>query len=471
MRAHFERGEAMIERWFGPRAAGSDVRTEVVAGITTFLTMSYIIFVQPAVLSGAMFDAPTGMDFGAVTAATCLSAALASLLMGLYANYPIAQAPGMGQNFFFVFSILPAVAATGHPQPWRVALGVIFISGVLFLLVSLTGLREALVHALSPSMKSALGAGIGLFIAFIGLQNAGVVRADSGTGVSLNPSFTSPDHLVFFFGLAVAAALHVRRVRGSLLWAIVASFGLSLVWWAWGTAPADSMLATRFAPGGGIVSAPPSLGPTFLQMDLWAALAPSLIPLVILVLFMDVFDTLGTLVAVSQEAGLLHEGRLARGRRAMLSDAVGTVAGAGLGTSTVTSYIESAAGVEQGGRTGLVAVVVGLLFVAALPLTPLIAMVGSYPPVTAPALVIVGALMMRAVARVEWNDPTESIPAFLTFAGIPFTYSIADGLAIGLISYPVLKVAAGRVADLRRSQVVLAIVLALYFVVFRSQLP
>lgn len=461
----------MLERRFGLSAAGTDVRTEVLAGVTTFLTMSYIVFVQPAVLSGSLVGQETGIDFGAVTVATCLSAALASALMGLLANYPIAQAPGMGQNFFFVFSILPAAAATGHPEPWRAALGVIFVSGVLFLALSVSGAREHLVRALSPSMKSALGAGIGLFIAFIGLQNAGVIRPDPGTGVSLAPDFTSPDHLLFFVGLAVASVLLVRRVRGALLWSIVATFGGALLWHSLGAPPADSMLATRFAPTTDLVSAPPSLAPTWLAMDPRAALAPALLPLVVLVLFMDLFDTLGTLVAVSQEAGLLKDGELERGRSAMVSDAVGTVAGAAMGTSTVTSYIESAAGVEQGGRTGLVAVVVAILFLAALPLTPLIAMVGSYPPITAPALVIVGALMIRAVRRVDWQDATEGIPAFLTLAGIPLTYSIADGLALGLVAYPAIKLGAGRGRELAWSQLLLAAALVAYFLLFRSQLP
>lgn len=459
----------MLERTFDLEAHGTTVGTEILAGLTTFLTMSYIIFVQPAVLSGSMFGIETGLDFGAVTVATCLAAALASAVMGLYARYPIAQAPGMGQNFFFVFSILPAAAATGHPEPWRAALGVIFVSGVLFLLISVTGVRSQLMDALSDSMKSALGAGIGLFIAFIGLQNAGLVVPDPGTGVAMNPDFRSPDLVVFFFGLAIASVLYIRRVPGSLLWGIGGSLGLAAGFRTMGHAPAGSMLQERFRFAEGLVGAPPSLEPTLLKMDVLAALLPALLPLVILVLFMDVFDTLGTLVAVSQAAGLLREGRLQRGRRALLSDAVGTVAGAAMGTSTVTSYIESAAGTEQGGRTGLVSVVVAVLFLAALPLSPVIAMVGSYPPVTAPALVVVGALMMRSAARVEWQDASEAIPAFLTFAGIPFTYSIADGLALGLVAYPVAKIAAGQRQELQPSQVVLALILIVYFVLFRTQ--
>lgn len=460
----------MLERYFSLRERGSDVRTEVLAGVTTFLTMSYIVFVQPAVLSGAILGIDTGMDFGAVTVATCLAAALATGLMGLYANYPVAQAPGMGQNFFFVLSVLPAAAAAGHPEPWRAGLGVIFVSGVLFLIISVTGLRAQLVDALSESMKSALAAGIGLFIAFIGLQNAGLVLPDPGTAVRLNPAFDSPDLLVFFVGLATAGVLQVRGVRGSLLWGMGAALALTVSLHWWGYAPAGSMLAERFAPADRLLAAPPSILPTLLGMDVLAALTPALLPMIVLVLFMDVFDTLGTLVAVSRAAGLMPGGHLERSERALLSDAVGTVAGAALGTSTVTSYVESAAGVEQGGRTGLTAVVVAALFLAALPLTPLIAMVGSYPPITAPALVVVGALMMSSVARVAWDDVSESLPAFLTFAGIPLSYSIADGLALGLIAYPVMKLAAGRGGELRWSQHALAALLVVYFVAFRSQL-
>jgi AGZA family xanthine/uracil permease-like MFS transporter len=462
----------MLDRIFRLREMGTDPRTEVLAGVTTFLTMSYIVFVQPAVLSGAMFDTPTGMDFGAVTAATCIAAAIASALMGLYARYPIAQAPGMGQNFFFVFSILPAAAAAGHPEPWKAALGVIMASGILFLALSLSGARERLIDILSPSMKSALGAGIGLFIAFIGLQNAGVILRDPGTAVRLNPDFTSPDMVIFFVALLVTMTLLVRKVPGALLYGMGLALAMALAGRAVLPAAAidGSQLATRFAPATAIVSTPPSPAPTLLAFDLFAALTPALLPLVILVLFMDVFDTLGTLVAVTQEADLLVDGRLPRADRALMSDAVGTVAGAALGTSTVTSFIESAAGVEQGGRTGLVAVVVAILFLAALPFAPLIAMVGSYAPITAPALVVVGALMLRAAGRIAWQDMSEAFPAFLTVVGIPLTYSIADGLALGLIAYPIARAAAGRGRELDWLSVALAALLLAYFLFLRSSL-
>ncbi len=466
----------MLERFFELEAAGTSVRTELVAGATTFLTMAYIIFVQPAVLSGALTGTPTGMDFGAVTVATCLAAALATGVMGLYARFPVAQAPGMGQNFFFVLSIIPAAAATGHPEPWRAALGVIFVAGVLFLLLSLLGVRQLMIDALSPSMKSAIGAGIGIFIAFIGLQNAAVVVRDPGTAVSLTSALDSPDSLLFFFGLAVTAILYARRVPAALLLGMFSTLAAALVTRALLAAspvagpPATSMLMTRFEVADRLTAVPPSIVPTLLQLDVAAALSWDLLPLVVLVLFMDMFDTIGTLVAVAQRARLMRGDRLLRSGRAFLSDAIGTVAGAALGTSTVTSYVESAAGVEQGGRTGLTAVVAAGLFLLALPLTPLIAMIGSYPPITAPVLLIVGALMMRCVTSIEWDDATEALPAFLTVIGIPLTYSIADGIAMGLIAYPIIKLSSGRAREANWMSRLLALILVAYFVLLRPQI-
>ncbi len=461
---------------FELKAAGTSVRTEIVAGSTTFLTMAYIIFVQPAVLSGALTGTPTGMDFGAVTVATCLAAALATGIMGLYARFPVAQAPGMGQNFFFVLSIIPAAAAAGHPEPWRAALGVIFVAGVLFLILSVLGIRQLMIDALSASMKSAIGAGIGVFIAFVGLQNASVVVRDPGTAVSLTARLDSPDSLLFFFGLGVTSILYARRVPAALLLGMASTLIAALATRALlaiapdGGAPATSMLMTRFEIADQLMAMPPSIAPTFLRLDVAAALSWELLPLVILVLFMDMFDTIGTLVAVAQRARLMRGDRLLRSGRALLSDAIGTVAGAALGTSTVTSYVESAAGVEQGGRTGLTAVVAAGLFLVALPLTPLIAMIGSYPPITAPVLVIVGALMMRSAATIEWDDATEALPAFLTLIGIPLTYSIADGIALGLIAYPILKLSTGRGHEANWMSRLLAVVLAGYFVLLRPQI-
>ncbi|HEX5043593.1 MAG TPA: NCS2 family permease [Candidatus Polarisedimenticolaceae bacterium] len=471
------KSSAILERLFALRRSGTDVRTEVLAGLTTFLTMAYILFVQPAVLSGALFGTPTGMDFGAVAAATAISAAVASAVMALYARYPIAQAPGMGENFFFVLTAIPAAAAAGHPEPWRAALGMVFLSGVLFLTLSFFGVRERILDALSPSLRGAIAAGIGLFIAFIGLQNTGVIVRDPGSAVRLNPSLLSPDLLVFGVGLVTAVGLHARRLRGALVAGIAAALATSLALRAGAAllpalsgceAMRTSMLLTRFAPSARMVSLPPSLTPTFLKMDVAAALSPALLPLMLVFLFMVLFDTVGTLVGVSQRAGMLVDGKLPRARQALASDAIGTMAGAALGTSTVTSYIESAAGVAQGGRTGLTALTVAFLFLGSLFFTPLVAMVGSYPPVTAPALVLVGALMMGASREIAWEDPTEAVPAFAVLAGIPLTYSIADGLALGFLAYPAIKLLAGRGREVPALLHVLGVVLALYLVLVRG---
>ena len=470
----------MLERFFRLCDHGTTVRTELMAGVTTFLTMSYIIFVQPAVLSGVMFGQPTGMDFGAVTTATCLAAALASAIMGLYARYPIAQAPGMGENFFFVFTAIPVAAAAGAAVPWAAALGAVFISGVLFLLVSLVGAREAVMNAISPSMRHAIAGGIGLFIAFIGLQNAGLIVKDPGTAVRLNPHFASPDLVVFFVGLLVAGGLHARRVRGSILWGILAGGALAAAMKlllplagpeiAGAPLVAQSGLVTRFEIAEQLVAPPPSLEPTLFQMDLRGALSLAMMPIVAIFLFMVFFDTVGTLVGVAQQAGLMRDDRLPRARQAFVSDAVGTVAGACLGTSTVTSYIESATGVEQGGRTGLTAVTVAGLFLLALFFSPVVEMLGGYAPVTAPALVLVGGMMLRNVRHIDWDDYTELLPAFLVLLGIPLSYSIADGLALGFIAYPLLKLLAGRAGEVRRVAWLVAALLLGYFVFVRSAL-
>ena len=470
----------MLERLFRLSQNQTSARTEVLAGVTTFLTMAYIIFVQPAVLSGKMFGRPTGMDFDAVMAATCLSAALATAIMAMYARYPIAQAPGMGENFFFVFSAVPAAAAAGFANAWEVALGTVFISGVLFLLLSLVGLREMIFNAVSPSLKNGIAAGIGLFIAFIGLQNGGLILKDPGTAVKMNAHFASPDLLIFFAGLLLTAVLHVRKVRGSILWGIVGATALAVAFKlglphlpaAIAASPEvkGSMLTKQFQFAKSIVAAPPSLAPTFLRIDLAHAVTPAMLPLVFVFLFMLVFDAIGTLIGVCEQAGFIQDNKLPRAKQAMLSDAVGTVAGAALGTSTVTSFIESAAGVEEGGRTGLTGLVVAAFFLLALFFSPLIAMVGSYPPITAPALVLVGAMMIQNVTKVDWKDYSESVPAFLTMIGIPLSFSIADGLALGFISYPVIKLLSGKGRDVVWLTYALAIVLVAYFVFVRSRM-
>jgi len=469
----------MFERLFKLSDNNTTVRTEIMAGLVTFLTMSYIIVVQPLVLSGRMFGFETGMDFGSIMTATCVAAALATAIMALYARYPIAQAPGMGENFVFVFSVLPAAAAAGFSNGWQVALGVVFISGVLFLLLSLAGIREMIIDAVSPSMKNAMAVGIGLFIAFIGLQNSGLIVDSPGTLVTLNTQFASPDTIVFFFGLFLTGGLLVLGMRGSILWGILGAtifsvavrFGLNAF-----PATANASLVTgsklmnSFTPATELMAMPPSIAPTFFKMDLRSAFSLSMIPFIILFLFMDVFDTIGTLVGVSERAGFIKDNKLPRANRAMLSDAVGTVAGACLGTSTVTSFIESAAGVERGGRTGLTSLTTALLFLLALFFSPIVNMIGSYAAITAPALVVVGAMMVQSVRRIDWDDYSESIPCFATMLGIPLTYSIADGLALGFISYPIIKLIGGKGKEVKWLMYVLAVVLLAYFIFIRARI-
>jgi AGZA family xanthine/uracil permease-like MFS transporter len=470
-----------FERTFEPRAAGSHPRRETLAGVTTFLTMSYIIFVQPAVLSGRMFGFESGMDFGALTTATCLSAAFATALMAFWARYPIALAPGMGSNFFFILTVVPAATAAGYGAGWQTALGVIFISGVLFLLLTLSGLRQRLMDAVSPDLKNGIAVGIGVFIAFVGLQNAGLIVTHPATAVTLNTAFESPDLIVFFFGLLLTAALHERNIPGAILWGIVASTALSLALYyglpllppalAESEVVQNSQLMTRFAAdslAAGPLSLPPSLAPTFMAMDLVGALSVAMIPYIVIFLFIDVFDTMGTMVAVTEQGGFVKNNRLERGNQVFLADSVGTLAGAALGTSTVTSYIESITGISQGGRTGLASLVTAACFLLALFFSPVISMVGSYSPITSPALVVVGSMMLQNVKRIRLDDYSESIPAFIIILGIPFSYSIADGIALGFISYPVVKLLGGRGREVSPLLYGLGILLVLYFLFLRE---
>ena len=409
---------------------GTSVRTEVLAGTTTFLTLAYIIFVQPTLL------ASVGMDFGAVFVATCVASAAATLMMAFFANYPIAVAPAMGHNFYFAFVVI-----VGMEVPWQVALGAVAIAGLVFVLTAGFGLRERLITAIPAALKHAIAVGIGLLIAMVGLQWAGIIVDSPGTLVTLG-SLTELPVAIALSGFAVAAALTVRGVRGAILVGILVSAGGS---WAWGLSSFQ-----------GIASAPPSIAPTLLQLDLVGALRPDMVAVVFVFFFLALFDSVGTLVGVAEQAGLMRDGTLPRARGALMADAAGTVVGAGLGTSTVTAYIESAAGVAAGGRTGLSAVVVAALFLAALFFSPLVSMIGggyqtaagtTLYPVVAPALILVGTMMMKGVRLIAWEDATESIPAFLTIIIMPLTVSITDGIAFGFISYAVLKTVAGRAGE------------------------
>jgi len=415
-------GKRMLNRWFRLAELGTDVRTEVLAGATTFMTMAYIIVVQPTVLQAA------GMDFGAVVVATCLSSALATVLMAFLANYPIALAPAMGHNFFFAYTVI-----LGMKVPWEIALGAVFIAGSLFIILSLYGLREAIIHAVPESLQHAIAVGIGLLIGLIGLQWSGIVVDAPGTLVGLGDLRRSPV-LLALFGVGTVALLMVLKVKGAILWGMAASALVGLV---------SGLLQFQ-----GLVSRPPSLAPVFLRLDIAGALDPGLATVIFVFLILALFDTAGTLIGVSRQAGLLKDGKLPRARQALLADAMGTAGGALLGTSTVTCYIESAAGVAAGGRSGLANLVTAALFLASLFFFPLVRMVGGgyqvggalLYPVTAPALIVVGSLMVKNVREIPWDDPSEAIPAFLTMIMMPMTFSISDGIAFGFISFVFLKV-------------------------------
>lgn len=480
----------MLDRIFRLSENNTTVRTELLAGLTTFLTMAYIIVMQPMVLSGRLSGIDTEMNFGAVTAATCIAAALASAIMGLYGRYPIAQAPGMGENFFFVLGMLPAAAlmiaeqvkagkiVAGSTTPWQVGLGVVFYSGIIFLLLSMFGVREKIMNAISPSMRNGIAVGIGLFIVLLGMESATVLLKSSDTGWKLNTHFASPDLIVFFFGLLITAALHARRVRGSIIIGVFATtvlaaglkYGLPYLghWAADSAIVQNSMLMKQFALASGLIAAPPSIQPTLWKLDLVSPLSWTMAPFILIFLFMVLFDTIGTLVGVAEQASLIRDDRLPRARQALMSDAIGTVAGAALGTSTVTSFIESAAGVEQGGRTGLTAVCTAMLFLLALFFSPIIDMIGSYRVITAPALIVVGAMMMRNVTKIDWDNYAECLPAFLAIAGIPLCYSIADGLALSFIAYPFVKLLSGQGRDVKWLSYAMAAVLVTYFIAVRA---
>ena len=420
----------MLERLFHLSQNRTTVRTEVVAGVTTFLTMAYIIFVQPTVLQAA------GMDAGAVLVATCVASGIATILMALLANYPIAVAPAMGHNFFFAYTVV-----AGMKIPWQVALGAVAIAGLVFILTAGIGLRERLITAIPDSLKHGIAVGIGLLIALIGLEWGGIVVASPGTLVTLG-DLKSPPALLTLFGLFVMAALLARRVRGALLLGILASTAVGL--------------ATGLVAYHGVFGAPPSIAPTFGKLDIVGAFAPAMIPVILVFFFLALFDSVGTLVGVAHQAGLMRDGTLPRARQALLADAIGTVAGAVLGTSTVTAYIESSTGVAAGGRTGLANIVTALLFFLSIFCFPLVQMIGGgyapgtglvLYPVVAPALILVGTMMMRGVRTIDWDDSTEAIPAFLTIVMMPLTVSITDGIAFGFIAYAALKIATGRARD------------------------
>jgi AGZA family xanthine/uracil permease-like MFS transporter len=440
----------MFEKLFKLQEKESSIRVEVLGGLTTFLTMAYIIFVNPAILSTDFAGNPTGLSLEAAMMATCLASFVATVLMGLYANFPIAQAPGMGENFFFV-TVVMALTAMGVADSWKVTLGITLIAGIIFLILSLFRFRKAVIDAVSPSLKNGIAVGIGLFIAFIGFQNGQVIQASQGTLVQFNKNLLQTESIIFFVGLLFTAALMVRRIRGAIIWGILLTTVISIV-----------AGKVQYA---GIIGLPHDHA--LFEFDLIGALKFAYIPFIVVFLFMDMFDTTGTLIGVGEQMGIMKENKLPGANRALVSDAVGTIVGSCSGTSTVTSFIESVVGVQYGARTGLASVVTGLLFLVALFFTPIVGMIGRYLPITAPALVIVGAMMMQNVRKIDWKDYSEALPAFLMVLGIPLSYSIHDGLAMGFIAYPIIKLLAGRGREINWLTGLVAVVFVLRYALFK----
>lgn len=418
----------MLEKFFQIKEHSTSIRTEVLAGITTFLTMSYIIFVNPEILS------TTGMDRNAVFAATCLAAALGSLIMALVANWPIGMAPGMGLNAFFAFTV---VGAMGYS--WEQALGAVFISGIIFMILTISGIRSWLIKGIPKSLQYAIAAGIGLFLAIIALGSSGIVVAHPATKIALG-DLTSAPALYAILGFFIIAALDALRVRGAILIGILAVTVLSML--------------TGHNEFQGIFSAPPSIASTFMQLDIFGVIQTGFLHVILVLVLVEVFDATGTLIGIARRANLIPEGKPNRLGRALFADSGAILAGSVLGTSSTTAYVESASGVQAGGRTGLTALTVAVLFLLALFIAPLAGSVPAYA--TAPALLYVAGLMMREIREIDWDDATESTPAALTAITMPFTYSIANGLAFGFISYVVLKVMTGKFKDIHPATVIVA---------------
>ncbi|HEY8542013.1 MAG TPA: NCS2 family permease [Pseudothermotoga sp.] len=444
-----------MDRFFRLKENGTTVRQEVVAGITTFLTMAYIVFVNPSILINVIPGATPGSAlytqfFGAFMVATILGSVTATLIMGLFANYPFALAPGMGLNAYFAFTVCLKLGID-----WRVALAAVFVEGLIFIFLTITGARGFVVKAVPDSVKLATGAGIGLFIAFIGLKGAGVVIADPATFVSLG-HLNDPNVIVAIIGFFIIAVLFALKVPGAIMIGILAS---TLI----GALPIFGV--TNYQ---GIVGRIPDITPTFMKMDfnLQALGTATFWMVVFTFFFVDFFDTLGTLTGLAESAGFMKNGDLPRASRAYLADAVGTSVGAMFGTSTVTTYIESSAGIAEGGRTGLTAVVVAILMLLMLFFSPLALTVPS--AATAPALVFVGVLMIKTLKKINWDDISEAVPAFVTLLMMPLTYSIANGIALGIITYPVIKLFSGKAKQVHWLTWILAILFILYLIFLRE---
>ncbi|MDL5028425.1 NCS2 family permease [Vibrio gigantis] len=427
----------MFEKLFKLSENGTNVRTEIIAGLTTFLTMAYIIFVNPMILADA------GMDHGAVFVATCLAAAIGCFIMGFVANYPIAQAPGMGLNAFFTYAVVMGMGYT-----WQVALAAVFVSGVIFIFLSIFKIREWIINSIPMSLRVGISAGIGLFLAFIALSNAGIVVSNPATKVSLG-DITAIAPILGALGFFLTIALVHRGVKGAVMIAILAITALGIV--------------IGDVQYGGIMSTPPSLAPTFMQLDFSAVFEIGMISVVFAFLFVDLFDTAGTLVGVATKANLIKEdGKLPRLNKALLADSTATSIGALLGTSNTTSYVESVAGVAEGGRTGLTAVVVGILFLLALFFSPLAGMIPAYA--TSGALFYVAILMMSGLVGIDWRDLTEAAPVVVTCLLMPLTYSIAEGISLGFIAYAAIKLLSGKGRDVSPAVWVMSVIFILKYI-------
>jgi len=459
---------SILERLFKLREHNTSIKMEILGGVTTFITMAYIIFVNPNILRAAgmnsgnalgdaanVYNAFNDPVVGSVMVATCLAAAVGTFIMGLYANYPFAQAPGMGLNAFFTYTVVLTYGYT-----WQQALTAVFISGIIFIIITLTKLREAIVDAIPMSIKHATSGGIGLFIALIGFKEAGIIVANPATMVGFG-DLTAPGTMLALFGLVLTGILMARKVKASMLIGILSTTVVGII--------------TKIVPipqGFSPVSLPPSLAPTFLAFDFpglfkidagFLAMISSVLLVILTFTLVDMFDTIGTLVGTGNKAGMLDkDGKLPRINKALLSDAVATTVGSALGTSTVVTYVESAAGVLAGGKTGLTSVVVGILFLLALFLAPIAGLVPAFA--TAPALIIVGVLMMGAIKQINFDDFTEAFPAFFTIVMMPFSYSIANGVAVGLIFYPIVKVATGKAKEVSPLVYILAVLFIIRFV-------
>ncbi|GAA0747126.1 NCS2 family permease [Clostridium oceanicum] len=463
--------KTFLDSFFKLSENGTNVKTEIIAGITTFIAMAYVIFVNPSVLmqagmnsKGLLGDAAVKAGLtavndpvvGAIFVATCISAAIGTLVMALYANVPFAQAPGMGLNAFFAFSVCLTLGYT-----WEQALAAVFISGVFFLIITFTSIREKIVDALPQTLKLAISGGIGLFIALIGFKSGGIIVANPATLVGFG-DFTNPHTILTLVGICITAILMSRKVKGSMLIGIILTtiigipFGITKV------------------AGVSLISAPPSLAPTLFKLDLPGLLGfggaglvgalTSVITVVVSFSLVDMFDTIGTLVGTAQKAGMVDKnGKVKNLNKALFADAIATTLGSLIGTSTVTTYVESTAGVSEGGRTGLTSAVTAIMFILALFFSGLVGIVPT--EATAPALIIVGVLMMGAITKIDFNDFTEALPAFFTIAIMPFSYSIANGIAAGLIFYPIVKVVTGKRKEVHPIIYVLAILFIIRFTI------